>query len=68
MQEAEAVIRERRRLKQSAVVIHDVLTQMECDEHTRLWGEYIAAKQAGKAVYFVRDKLFVEGKRVFSQA
>ena len=68
MAEAEVVVKQRRTLKgkQVGIIINDVLTVLEEEAEKPLWTEYKNAKGMGKRAYFVRAKLFVDGKLLIS--
>ena len=62
--DADAITRSRWRLKGSGVQVQDELSMQEMEAHSALWGTFQEAKKEGRKAWFIRAKLFVDGKEV----
>jgi hypothetical protein len=63
---ADAITRNRWKLKNTQLTILDELTQEEMTTHKLLWGKFSEARRAGKQAWFVRARLYVEREEVIS--
>ena len=64
VQEAEAIVKARRKLQGPSLVIMDELTPMEFAAQQPLWPLFKEARAAGKKAHFHRARLFVDGEEV----
>ena len=64
LEHAEALVRYRCRLKNSGIIVFDVLSPAERKLHHKLWPLFLEARARGQKAQFQRARLMVDGVRV----